>query len=978
MRTPVVLEGIEQLATAVPGPVNRVFLITGNSRRFLEQVRAQLDQRSIDIFDGAKVHVPETTVAQAERALAEARSEAIVAVGGGGAIGLAKVLRRHHDLPFVAVPTTFAASEFTDIWGTSGEGQKTTGRDARVVPDAVIQEWSFLCALPQPLLAQSLLNAIAHPISALATDSLDGDVRARALSCLRTLLDAAEHLARFPKDRHGLEAALRGLRDAGLALRLGQMGAQHKLAHLLGGRFTLPHAPLHAILLPQFLLWLGKTHPALMLEMEQAAGSVDLPQQVFELLRRSGAPSALRSLDVEYDALQASCAEFSGPVEIVTDAWLGRPASRQTQRADVGGSPRAALFGEPETARDVVVAIHGRGSAADGITREVRAALGDLDDVAIVAPQAERGAWYGASYRSAREDDAAAFASARQCVVDVTLAVREKNPQARVWLVGFSQGACLALSVLKEAPELFDGVLAAAGALVRPDDTPWPVLSGKQAYLSLAADDTWVDRHDVEQTAMAMRAAGATVALAIRGGAQHVLGATDRRALRSMIAPEPTVPRGYLSHHEVELKAGALPRQQNNPRRAPYGLYAEQINGTGFVAPRNANLRTWTYRVRPSAQHTPFEPCPHPGLRGDFTSGPPAINMEGWRPPEPIGAGRDFVEGLVTLGGAGSASLRRGYALHVYATDRDMEDRSFTNADGDLVVLPQSGRLAVQTEFGWLDAAPGTLLILPRGLRFSVFLPDGNARGYVGEIFARHFVLPERGVIGANGLADPRHFEAPRPAFEDRVVPGFEMIAKMGGELFRARQDFSPYDVVAWHGNYVPYRYDLARFSPVNNTRFDHGDPSLFTVLSAELDETGANALDLVVFPPRWDSTEHTFRNPFFHRNVTTEFNGIIRTPARKESPFRAGMSFLTPSMTAHGVLARSVDAAIDADERVADRPVRMTEENLWFQFESALPFVPSGADDEVSLRIDGFSQRFGSYRTRFAPDGPHGATRSR
>jgi homogentisate 1,2-dioxygenase len=223
---------------------------------------------------------------------------------------------------------------------------------------------------------------------------------------------------------------------------------------------------------------------------------------------------------------------------------------------------------------------------------------------------------------------------------------------------------------------------------------------------------------------------------------------------------------------------------------------------------------------------------------------------------------------------------------------------------------------------------------VPRGLAFSVLLHGAFARGYVAEPFGRRFRLPERGPIGANGLADPRHFRAPAPYHEDRLAPGTRIVAKLGGHLAEATQDHSPFDVVAWHGQLAPYVYDLAAFSPSGNTRFDHGDPSIYTVLSAPLDEQGAHTLDLVVFPPRWDATTNTFRPPFFHRNAISEINGIVREHAHPGSPFQPGCCFITPSLTGHGVSRAAVERSRAAPD---DHPVELGGHSLWFQFESAL-----------------------------------------
>jgi homogentisate 1,2-dioxygenase len=250
--------------------------------------------------------------------------------------------------------------------------------------------------------------------------------------------------------------------------------------------------------------------------------------------------------------------------------------------------------------------------------------------------------------------------------------------------------------------------------------------------------------------------------------------------------------------------------------------------------------------------------------------------------------------------------------------------------------VPERGALVLATELGTLDVAPGELALIPRGLAFSVLLRDPLARGYIAEPFGRRFRLAERGPIGANGLADARHFRGPAPYYEDRLAPGTRIVAKLGGRLFEATQDHSPFDVVAWHGNVAPYVYDLADFSPSGNTRFDHGDPSIYTVLSAPLDETGANTLDFIVFPRRRDATTSTFRPPYFHRNVVSEINGIVREP-HASGAFAPGCCFITPCLTAHGPSAN----AVERSRAIADdAPVELGVDSLWFQLESALPPV--------------------------------------
>ena len=305
-----------------------------------------------------------------------------------------------------------------------------------------------------------------------------------------------------------------------------------------------------------------------------------------------------------------------------------------------------------------------------------------------------------------------------------------------------------------------------------------------------------------------------------------------------------------------------------------------------------------------------------------------------------------------------------------------MEERCFYDADGDFLILPELGALTLLTELGPLDVSPGELAVVPRGLRFAVLLRDPAARGYVAEVFGRPFDLPERGPVGANGLSEARHFRAPSAWHEDCLSPGFRITAKLGGEIYQATQDFSPFDVVAWHGNHCPYAYDLALFSPVGNSRVDHGDPSIYTVLSAPLDEPGAHSLDLVVFPPRWEVSTGTFRPPYFHRNVTTEWNGILRNNPAPGSPFSSGMYFLTPSLTPHGPRAAAVEGALAATDEAADRPQPPSNGSLWFQLETALPFSFTPWAKGAPNRIADWHHVWGAYRKHFRPLAARGGSR--
>jgi homogentisate 1,2-dioxygenase len=404
---------------------------------------------------------------------------------------------------------------------------------------------------------------------------------------------------------------------------------------------------------------------------------------------------------------------------------------------------------------------------------------------------------------------------------------------------------------------------------------------------------------------------------------------------------------GFGNEFATEAVSGGLPQGQNSPQRHPLGLYAEQFSGTPFTAPRAQNRRSWLYRIRPSVTHRPFEEVASRLLRsGPFNEAPPTPNQLRWDPLPIPEAPTDFVEGLITMGGSGDPALQAGVAIHLYAANQPMRDRFFYDADGELLIVPQLGRLSIFTELGVMDAAPGEICILPRGLKFRIDLPEGAARGYVCENFGAYFRLPELGPIGANGLANARDFLAPVAAFEDREGD-FRVVARFQGRLWEAPIDHSPLDVVAWHGNYAPYKYDLARFNCINTVSFDHPDPSVYTVVTSPSAVPGTANVDFAVFPPRWQVAEHTFRPPWFHRNFMNEFMGLIfGTYDAKAEGFVPGGASLHNCMSGHGPDAETYERATSAGLK----PVYL-ENTLAFMFETQLVIRPSRFALETSIR---------------------------
>ena len=415
-------------------------------------------------------------------------------------------------------------------------------------------------------------------------------------------------------------------------------------------------------------------------------------------------------------------------------------------------------------------------------------------------------------------------------------------------------------------------------------------------------------------------------------------------------ANAPQYMTGFGNHFATEATPGALPDGRNSPQRHPKGLYAEQLSGTAFTAPRVENRRSWLYRLRPSAQHPAYQPFSQGRLRsGPFTEAPPNPNRMRWDPLPTPDQPTDWVEGLVTYGGNGDPEAGTGTGIHLYAANRSMVDRVFYCADGELLIVPQQGGQVFFTEMGRIEAAPGHVVVIPRGVRFRVEC-DGPIRGYVCENYGGPFRLPDLGPIGSNGLANPRDFETPVAAFEDVDRPT-ECIQKYGGRLWVTTFDHSPLDVVGWHGNLAPCRYDTAKFNTIGTVSYDHPDPSIFTVLTSPSDTPGTANCDFVIFPPRWMVAEDTFRPPWFHRNVMSEFMGLIfgEYDAKEGGGFAPGGASLHNCMSGHGPDQASYDKAVKADLK----PVKI-ENTLAFMFETRMPIrTTEWAQNSPTMQLD-------------------------
>lgn len=429
-------------------------------------------------------------------------------------------------------------------------------------------------------------------------------------------------------------------------------------------------------------------------------------------------------------------------------------------------------------------------------------------------------------------------------------------------------------------------------------------------------------------------------------------------------APELDYLHGFGNEHHTEAVAGALPWGQNSPQQAPYGLYAEQQSATAFTEPRTINRRSWTYRIMPSAAHRPFRRIDDAG----WVSAPSVDalltpNRLRWDPQPPPAPGVDFVDGVRTYALNGDVHARHGIAVHLYSISASMTDRFFVNADGEMLFVAQHGGLLLCTEFGRIAILPGEIAVVGRGVRFRVELLDDTATGYICENYGQAYELPELGPIGANGLAHARDFLHPTAWYEDRQGT-FELVQKFGGHLWATELGHSPLDVVAWHGSHGAYKYDLARFNAMTTAGWDHPDPSIFTVLTSPSGHPGQANVDFCVFPDRWVVAEHTFRPPHFHRNIMTEFMGLIRgRHDSKAEGFVPGGASLHNQWGAHGPDRETFDLATAADLQ----PVKL-ENTISFMFETRLALAVTDTALAASHRQADYDSSWSGLERRFTP----------
>ena len=419
--------------------------------------------------------------------------------------------------------------------------------------------------------------------------------------------------------------------------------------------------------------------------------------------------------------------------------------------------------------------------------------------------------------------------------------------------------------------------------------------------------------------------------------------------------------QGFGNHHESSAIAGALVKGCNSPQKVPFGLYAEQISGSAFTAPRAVNLRSWVYRIRPSVLHGEYVPFPHPHFSGTpFSSTYTPPNPMRFDPMPYPEKPHDFIDGLFPFAGHGASHQLPAASILFYTATHSMQ-RYFSSSDGEWLIVPQEGALRFHTEMGILEVKPGEMIVIPRGIKFRITLLDDKARGYICENGGLPFRLPDLGLIGANGLANPRDFNIPTAAFEviESEVLHIQLAA---GRLWQTTLSHSPLDVVAWHGNYVPYQYDLRLFNTVNTVSYDHPDPSIFTVLTSPSAYPGTAHVDFVIFPPRWMVATKTFRPPYYHRNVMSEFMGLIYGEYdAKPTGFIPGGASLHNAMVAHGPDQEAYEKAIQST-----LVPQYLDQTLAFMFEAQSPWLLTKNAYEADFRQKNYQSCWQNLQSHF------------
>ncbi|RSL87550.1 hypothetical protein CDV31_016235 [Fusarium ambrosium] len=381
---------------------------------------------------------------------------------------------------------------------------------------------------------------------------------------------------------------------------------------------------------------------------------------------------------------------------------------------------------------------------------------------------------------------------------------------------------------------------------------------------------------------------------------------------------------GLGNLHQSEAFPDAVPLVNSYPQHAKYGLRSEKVSGTSFTAtPRSQNLWSFLYRARPSYNHGTFELW-NQHLETANPSRPKHLtpNSYVW-PTFNVTKGDWTAQHL--LGGNGSPTDKTGVAIWLFHVNKDMPPQTvFSSQDGEALIVPQTGALDIQTEYGKLLVRQQEIAVIPRGIKYRVTLPEGKeARGYVLELYQGHFRLPELGIIGSIGLANPRDFQVPTASFDGKIESQgdtqvavandgrgeWTIISRLDTKLWFATQDSTPFDVAGWQGTLYPYKYDVRRFNYIGNLNYDHADPSVFVVLTSQSygKEPGTAVVDFAAVGEHWHPAQHTLRVPWYHRNTASEFVFPIIAEQDPKSRLNTSDTFgpwgawLNANMVTHG-----------------------------------------------------------------------------
>lgn len=426
--------------------------------------------------------------------------------------------------------------------------------------------------------------------------------------------------------------------------------------------------------------------------------------------------------------------------------------------------------------------------------------------------------------------------------------------------------------------------------------------------------------------------------------------------------PRASYQPGFGNEFATEAVAGALPVGQNSPQRPPLGLVSELVSGTAFVAPRALNRRSYLFRIRPSTNAHPLLPVSFPNFQTPPLAVDPQPGAMRWSTLNDKIAGKDFLDGLLTHCGNGSPRTQNGMAVHIYNASEPMTGRAFVNSDGEMLIIPQTGKLVITTELGIMDIQPGELALIPKGMKMKVDPVSGPAYGFMCENYGLPFVLPDLGLIGSHGLANAIDFETPVAAFEDNEEPT-ELIQKFCGSFWETKLEYSVFDVVAWRGNWAPCKYDMMKFNTMGSISYDHPDPSIFCALTSSSDAVAGGNVDFMILPPRWIVAEHSFRPPGFHRNSVSEFLALVKgAHESRSSNFPPGSISLHNCWTPHGPDTETLEQA-----RTAELQPQRVDDALVFMLETRFPLEMSSAAFESDKRQRdctngwaGFTKRFG------------------